>query len=119
MNEPTVYSVPVSHGYMPPTTVESRPLYTPYDMQMPVHGNIPLPHEQSSSGGPSISSTSYTDEGDATVAQKYNLHPGPIAPSMQVYAHQGLPTTTMAMPGHQYHYPASYSADPWNPNRPG
>jgi hypothetical protein len=120
MNEPSVYSVPVSHGYGPTTTVESRPLYTPYDMQMPIHGHISLSHEPSSSGVSSIASTSYTDEGDvASITQKYNVQPGPSAPSMQVYPHQGLPPTSMAMPGHQYHYPAHYNADPWNQNRPG
>jgi hypothetical protein len=111
--------VPVSHAYVATTTVESRPLYNPYDLAIPLHGHVSLPHEQSSSGVSSIASTSFNDDGDATITQKYNVHPGPSVPSMHVYAHQALPATTMPMQAHQYHYPASYSEDPWSQNRPG
>ena len=107
---------------------------------MPLQGPISHPHEPSSSGLSSITSASYNDEGDATtVPQKYSVQPGPSAPSMQIYPHQGLPSqglpsqglpsqslpsqglppSSMAIPSHQYQYPTSYNAAPWNQSRPG
>jgi hypothetical protein len=111
--------VPVSHGYVVTSSMEPRPLYTPYDLQVPIHGHIShLPEPKSSAV--SIASTSYTDEVEvAAMTPKYNVLPGSGAPSMHAYAHQGLPPTSMATPGPQYHYPTAYNTDPWNPNRPG
>jgi hypothetical protein len=116
LNEPNGYSIPGSHKYEPTTAVDSRPTYPPYDMHMHVHGPSSLPQEPCSTGVSSIASTSYTNEGDAASAtQKYIVHPSQSAPLMQGDPHQGFSTTLMAMPGHQYHYPVTYNADPWNP----
>ena len=120
MNDPSAFSVPVSHTYAPASTAESRPMYNIYDMPMAVHGPVSLHHEPSSSGVSSMTSASYNEDADmTTVPQKYNVHPGPSAPPMQSYPHQGLPPASMAIPSHQYPYPASYNADLWNQNRPG
>jgi hypothetical protein len=117
--EPGIFPVPVSHGYVVTSSMEARSLYTPYDLQVPIHSHISHPSEPKSSAA-SIASTSFTDEAEvAAMTAKYNVLPGSSAASMHAYAHQGLPPTSMATPGSQYHYPAAYNTDPWNPNRSG
>ena len=119
LTEPGIFPVPVSHGYVVTSSMEARSLYTPYDLQAPIHSHLSHPPESKSSAV-STASTSYTDEVEvAAMTPKYNVLPGSSAPSMHAYAHQGLPPTSMTTPGPQYHYPVAYNTDPWNPNRPG
>ena len=63
--------------------MEARPLYTPYDLQVPIHSHISHPPEPTSSAV-STASTCYTNEAEvAAMTPKYNVLPGSSAPSMR------------------------------------